>query len=119
MSIHLIQIDNWHPPRLNEWAGCHWSVGAKLKLQAKLTVRIAGLNACIPLAVCKRRVSLRITLAPRARGGDPDAYWKSLLDALVQGGYLVDDSKEWVELGPVEYDRGERRATTITLEDLL
>jgi hypothetical protein len=48
----------------------------------------------------------------------PDSYWKSLLDALVHAGLLVDDNRQHVQLGEVEFERGTARATTITLEDL-
>jgi Holliday junction resolvase RusA-like endonuclease len=63
-------------------------------------------------------VSLRITLARGQRGPDPDAWWKSALDALVHAGLLTDDNRQGVELGPVEYDRGPHRKTVITLEDI-
>ena len=42
-----------------------------------------ALEAGIPRATGRRRVSLHIVLAPRQRAGDPDAFWKSTLDALV------------------------------------
>ena len=49
-----------------------------------LHARLSG----IPPATGRRRVSLVLTLAPRQRGGDPDAYWKSTLDALTACGLL-------------------------------
>lgn len=72
----------------------------------------------VPKAKRKRRVRLTIVLGPRQRGADPDAFWKGLLDSLVAAELLVDDSKEWVELAPVEYERGKERATRIVLEDM-
>jgi len=72
----------------------------------------------VPKAQGKRRVSLEIVLGPRQRGGDPDSYWKLLLDNLKHLGLIRDDNKEWVELGPVTFSRGPQRATAITLEDL-
>lgn len=80
-------------------------------------VYAACLSARVPTAERKRRVTLLVTLRPRQRAADPDAYWKSLLDALVCCGALVNDSRKWVELAPVEYTRGRRPAMTVTLED--
>jgi hypothetical protein len=66
----------------------------------------------------KRRVSLHLTLAPRQRAADPDAFWKSTLDALVAAELLTDDNRQSVELGTVTFDRGPARRTVITLADL-
>ena len=51
------------------------------------------------------------------RARDPDAYQKSLGDALVYAKLLVDDSLKWVEWGNVSYERGDA-ATIITLTDI-
>lgn len=71
----------------------------------------------LPLAMCKRRVSVAITLGKGQRQMDPDNVLKSLLDALVCAGLLVDDGPRWVQLGEVTWHRGERK-TVITLEDI-
>ena len=118
MATQTITIRDWHPAKLNDLLEAHWAVRAKMKKADYLTISIIGRNAGISKATTKRRVSLLITLGPRMRGGDPDCFWKSLLDSLVNAGYLVNDSKEWVECSPVKYDRGPKSATTITLEDL-
>lgn len=121
-SLATLTIDNWQPARLNQLLSGHWSKRARLKRQDRDTVFLAAskgiLEDGLRFALGKRRVSLEITLAPRQRAGDPDAYWKSLLDALVHAGLLLDDNRQGVELGPVTFIRGPRRATTITLEDL-
>jgi hypothetical protein len=59
-----------------------------------------------------------LTLAPRQRACDPDAFWKSTLDALVHAGLLVDDNRQGCELGEVRFDRGTARRTVIVLADL-
>lgn len=118
MSTHVLEIDGWHPARKNEWEGRHWSVKNRIKAADKAVVFAANFNAGIPKATTKRRVRLTITLGPRQRGGDVDAYWKSLLDALKCAGLIIDDSKEWVETPPVEYVRGPKKATRIELEDI-
>jgi hypothetical protein len=64
-------------------------------------------------------VSLVITLTARQRPADPDAFWKSLLDALVHAGLLADDDAAHVQLGGVIFRRGEPPGgTEIVLEDV-
>lgn len=116
-----LTITGWHPARLNQLLSGHWSKRARLKRQDRDAVFVAtnlGLLEGLHFARGKRRVSLEITLAPRQRAGDPDSYWKSLLDALVHAGLLVNDNRQGVELGPVTFKRGKQKSTTITLEDL-
>lgn len=74
-------------------------------------------NAGIPGATGKRRVSMTVILAPRQRAGDPDAYQKSLGDALVQCGLLRQDSRQWVEWSPPKFARGEEEKMFVELED--
>jgi hypothetical protein len=115
---YTVEIPNWHPRRLNELL-CDWRKRARLKKADREVVYWAVRNhGLIPLALQRRRVSLTITLGPRQRAGDPDAYWKSTLDALVHARMLTDDNRQGVELGPVAFRRGPARATTLTLEDV-
>jgi hypothetical protein len=93
-------------------------VRAKAKKGDRELIHYYAKMANVPPAASKRRVSLLLTLGPRQRGGDPDAYWKSVLDGLVHCGALKNDTKEWVALGDVEYHRGPQKATRITLEDV-
>lgn len=117
MARHVVEIPRWHPPLKNQWEGCHWGKKARIKKAAREVVS----GFCRPAGACKatvkRRVTLIIQLGYRQRGGDPDAYWKALLDGLVSCGALVNDSKEWVELAPVKYERG-GMGTVIILEDI-
>lgn len=112
-----ITIPNWHPARLNQFAGRHWSVGHRLKFQDRSMVMVYAKLHNTKLATVKRRVSLVIVLEPGKRRPDADAYWKSLLDALVSCGQLVDDGPKWCEIGSVTYERGER-GSRIILEDM-
>jgi hypothetical protein len=111
-----IVIPRWQPYRLNQSRGRHWSVEAKLKKIDRQLIAFYGRG--LPMAGCKRSVRLQITLGPKQRGGDPDGYWKGLLDNLVELGHLVDDSRKWCVCLPVEFVRGESRSTTIELRDL-
>jgi hypothetical protein len=115
---HTLTIPDWQPHRLNQLLSCHWATRGRLKRQDREMIGTYALLAGIPKAKGKRRVSLLITLGPRQRGADPDAYWKSLLDALVHAGLLVHDSPKWCDLAPVRFQRGRRRQTAIRIEDL-
>ena len=116
MSSYTISIPNWHPVRLNMLMAVHHMKAYRLKEADKEVV--AWYMSTVPPATTKRRLTLTIVLPPGRRGGDPSAYWKSLEDSLVSCKRLVNDSKEWVELAPVRYERGQAPASIITLEDL-
>lgn len=64
----------------------------------------------------KRRVWLKVS-NNWVRKPDPTAYWKSLLDALVVNGLLVDDNERWSEITPPVFSKGSK-LTIVTLEDL-
>lgn len=79
---------------------------------------------------CRRRLEITFTPGPeRAAGGrfgpknaipDPDNLNKSIRDAIVEGGWLVDDSAAWLEgVEPVVAPRDPSGpTTTLTIEDL-
>ena len=114
---HRLIVSRWLPTRANQLRG-HWAEAARLKRVDRDL--IAGYVAYhrLPVAVGRRRVTLNITLSPKCRGTDPDAWWKSLLDALTHAGMLVDDSSKWCELGPVTVKRGKEKGTEILLDDV-
>lgn len=72
----------------------------------------------IPYEAVKRRVQLTIILEPKQRSCDPDAYWKSLCDALVKSYALWNDSENWCEIMPVEFVRADKKSTIIRLTDM-
>ncbi len=113
----LVAIAGWHPARLNHLMRGHWSNGHRLKRLDKNLVALSVLGAGVPRAEDRRKVELTIVLGPRMRGGDPDAYWKSLLDALVACGALKGDSKEWVEYEQPTYARSAQHATLIQITE--
>lgn len=110
-----VKIPNFHPTALNKLMGVHWSISHKRKKGDANIIR-AYYHHMKP-ATKKRLVSLTIVLGKGQRGCDPDAYFKSALDALVQAGQLVDDSPKWCELASVVFERGDM-ATIIALEDM-
>lgn len=121
LSLHpgrwVVTIPNWHPCPLNKLIGYSWRTVHARKQADQRRVADEMAFAGIPEARKARRVSLRIVLGPRQRSCDPDAYWKSMLDALVACGRLRDDSRQWCELDHVEFERG-KRSTVLTLEDI-
>lgn len=115
---HTLTIPGWHPRTVNQLLTPHLGTRARLKEADRQMVGGYALALRIPRAACKRRVSLRVS--GWARGGrrvDPDAYWKSVLDALVAADLLRDDGARWCELGQVQVVKGED-STTVILEDL-
>lgn len=114
MAMHEIIIQNWHPATINKLLNSHFMVAHKLKNRDKVEVRYSSNH--VPKATTKRRVELIIELGKGQRAADPDAYFKSLGDALVNAGLLVNDSHKWVEWMPVKYERGKKK-TTIRLYD--
>lgn len=118
MATHGLILHDWHPTPLNRLIGCHYGTRSRRKRFDRDLVAATALAAQIPKAEGRRRVGLRIVLGPRQRAADPDAYHKSLLDALAKCGLLLDDNRQHVELGPVRFDRDRRPRTEVTLEDL-
>jgi Holliday junction resolvase RusA-like endonuclease len=118
VSAYRLVIDGWHPARLNELLGCHWAAAAQRKKHDRTLVCVESRIQSVPKARGPRRVSLLLTMAPKQRRPDPDCWFKSLLDALVHAGLLIDDGPKWCTLGGVTYDRGPKKRTTIALEDL-
>lgn len=118
MTTHHLHIDAWHPARLNELLNAHWSQRGRRKREDRDIIAAESLAQGIPRAAGRRRVELAITLAPRQRAADPDAYWKSLLDGMVKAGLLTDDNRQGCELGSVRFARGARRATEIIITDI-
>lgn len=113
-----VAVLHWHPTPLNKLITCHWGTAHVRKQADARRVADEMALAGVPEAKGKRRVGLKIILGPRQRAADPDAYWKSTLDALVACKRLVNDSREWVELGAVEFGRGKNKETVIELADL-
>lgn len=116
-GVYRLTIPGWHPTKLNELLRGRW-VAAKLKKRDREIIGTNARWANVSRATSPRRVHLAITLGKGQRAGDPDAYWKSLLDALVHCGLLIDDNRQHVVLDPVEFVRGVEPETTIELFDI-
>ena len=113
-----ITIPDFIPARVNQLYSGHWA--KRLRLKAADAEMIAGYarKAQIPKATGRRQVHLELTLTPRMRGTDKDAFWKSVLDSLVHCEMLVDDNAKYCEPATVQFTRGPKKQTVILLEDL-
>ena len=114
---YKLNIERWHPATVNKLMG-HWRTAGRLKRVDKNMIGFYCKANRIPIAQGAREVALTITISGPGRPPDPDAFWKSTLDALVQAEMLIDDSMRFVRHGPVNIVRGPERATLITLTDL-
>lgn len=108
-------IPRWHPTPLNKLTR-NWRQTSRLKKADREMVGAYMRGYRKDLG--KRRVGLTIVLSKGKRACDPDAYWKSTLDALVYVGLLKDDSRHWVELEKVEFTRSDDWGTWIIIEDV-
>jgi hypothetical protein len=63
--IYQLVIPGWHPVRLNQLLHVHFHKAARMKKADRELVGWYARQARIPPATGKRRVSLRIVLAPR------------------------------------------------------
>jgi hypothetical protein len=117
-GVYEIRIADWIPTPLNKLLHVHWGTRAKMKRFDCEIVAVSFSRTKFPAATGRRRVRLRVTLPKGKRSPDPDSLYKSLCDALVHCMALVNDSSKWVELGGVEFVRGDRLETVIRLEDI-
>jgi Holliday junction resolvase RusA-like endonuclease len=118
MTSYTLHIPHWQPATVNQLMH---SVRGRIRRKKADREMVCAytLQARIPRAERKRRVSLHIILGKGQRGADADAYHKSLLDACKHAGLILDDSSRYVELAPVTFSRDWKNwGTTITLDDL-
>ena len=120
--FQTLWIAAWHPSTLNQHnSSNHWSKRARLKASDRDIIAYAAKQSRLVSSEQPRKVGLHLILGKGQRACDPDAFWKSLLDALVLCGMLRGDTARFCTMGPVCYSRsmGNHWGTIITLEDLL
>lgn len=95
------------PPSYNETRYLHWSKQAKLKKEWQALWELLLMEARVPrgLVYVEAKAMLRF---PTSRRRDEDNYKtpiaKSLGDALVNGGWLTDDTPEFFKMGDVGFE---------------
>lgn len=115
-NVWTFRIPNWSPTPVNKLYDHHWASRRKHKKSDAEIVAHYGRG--VPKASQKRAVSLHVVFPSGKRMPDVDAYAKSLLDALVHFGLLVNDSSAWCVLEPVGYSRGQVAVSFVTVEDV-
>lgn len=118
MKQYVIEIDNWHPTSVNKLIGRNRFTASRLKQADTQMIGVYAYRAKIPKAKMQRHVSMEIHVAGGGRSPDPDNMYKSVLDALVKTGYLVDDGPLWVALSMPDIIRSKVKKTIITLTDM-
>lgn len=118
MAIWTMEIPGWHPAPLNKLLGSHWGAAARMKSKDKQIIANAVMAYQVPPAFGKRRVSLTIVYPKGKRKHDPDAFFKSLNDALVHSKALFADTSNYIELGSIKYAKGDELTSYVTLEDV-
>lgn len=118
-DVTTLTIVGWLPARLNEQLNNRWKKG-RLKKRDRQRVNVAARFAKLPRATVKRRVQFTLIFGKGVRQGDPDAYLKSGLDALVYAGLLRGDTFKDVETMPIRPGRTKdaHSITIIELQDL-
>ena len=118
LTRHELVLPDYHPPTLNQLTRGKRRDRIGLGTEVRQIVGAYCYLQKVQLATGKRRVTVVITLGPGQRAADVDAYHKGLLDALRCAGLIRDDSRQWCELAPVQFERGPARKTLIILEDV-
>lgn len=118
--IQKLQIPDWLPEQLANGSHGHWSQRQKsLRWAQETAVTFARVNSWQPVV---GRARLTITLVfPQHRRRDTDNLYsrvKGIVDGLVKGGWLADDSADVLELVVRAETRRGEKATVLELENL-
>ncbi len=119
--IQRCTINDWLPEQLANGPHGHWSVRRK-KLQAAQTMAWAACRQAEWKPVAGKAL-LTVTLVfGVSRRRDTDnlhSRIKGLLDGIVKGGWIKDDSTEWLELRVRSEVQPGRKATVLELSPVL
>lgn len=119
-SVQTLVINDWLPEQLANGSHGHWSVRQKKLKAAHIMVWAAAKQEGLQPVVGRARVTIKLVF-PVNRRRDADglhARIKGVLDGLVKGGWLVDDSTDHIELRVTAEVRPGHKGTEITLESL-
>jgi hypothetical protein len=113
-----VEIEKWHPTSVNKLLGRHHMSRHKIKQGDMQMIGVYFYNAKVPKATGRRHVAMDIYKSGGGRAPDPDNLFKSVLDALVKLGYLLDDSSKYLTSSWPEIYRAKQKKTVITITDL-
>ncbi len=111
----VVTILGWHPVSDNKLKGHRMKIH-RLKMADAAVIAAEFHNAGVTKATGRRRVSV-VVYQDKGRPLDGANLNKSLRDAMVQSGGIVDDSAKWAEFVGPDVEKG-RKATVITIEDI-
>jgi Holliday junction resolvase RusA-like endonuclease len=114
-----IVISGWRPHTLNQLMRVHWSKRRKAKASDAMVIAAELHRAGMPKAECPRELEVVWVVGPHPdQAPDPDNIWKSLLDALVSCGALVDDCRHFCRLRYLRFERSDAKGIKIRLKDV-
>lgn len=119
MAVHRLVLPHFTPATLNALMRGKLRTRINRGKGDRELVCYYAAQSGIPKATGKRRVSLEVTLGPRQRRADVDAYWKGMLDSLQHAGLIVSDDWAWCVIGDLTYHRGPERCTVVVLEEIM
>lgn len=119
-AVQQLVIKDWLPDALTNGPRGHWSVYQKKLKAAQTMVWAEGKQQGLRPLTGRARVTITLVFGVERRR-DRDGLFsrvKGVVDGLVKGGWLVDDSLKWLDLDVrAEVQKGEKR-TEIVLEAL-
>lgn len=115
-----VTILGWHPAPLNQLLGNRFK-RHRLKTADALMLGSHLKSAGVHAAAGRRKVRYTLVFAKGQRACDPDAYDKSLLDALQTCRAITNDNIQAVDADKPDFERPgvSRHATRIIIEDLV
>lgn len=119
-AVQRLVIHQWLPESLANGQHGHWSTRQRKLHRAQRTVWLYAWNARLTAISGRAKVTI-VLVFPVKRRRDQDnlhSRVKGVLDGLVKGHWLVDDSTEWLELEVRAEVRPGVKQTEITLEAL-
>ena len=114
--IQQFTIHDWVPDALANVSGDHWRKREKKLKAAQIMVWAAAKQADIKPTLGRAKVTITLSFKLTRRRDTDNLYSriKGVLDGLVKGGWIVDDSTDWLDLS-VKSAKGEL-STCIEIE---
>ena len=115
-----ITIRDWLPEPLANVSGDNWRLREKKLKAASVMVWTSAKQDGLQPVKGRARVTIALVFPVKRRRDADNLYArvKGVLDGLVKGGWIQDDSTDAIELSVLELGGTGRKATVITVEPL-